>query len=192
MDTETQLIVGAVTNLTSLSQMIADLDDSSYTQESVALPGSTVGKHVRHLLEHFTQLLSALPLEMPTVNYAARKRNQDIETTVQGGVDGVDDMLRELDNCAVHIHFGEWTIDKAVRVVDIMPDGQEAVFMSTLGRELWFCSHHTVHHVAIITTLLHEMGISTSAGLAYAPSTAKYQEQQQQQQQQSNITNEEK
>ncbi|KAJ1721076.1 hypothetical protein LPJ53_004367 [Coemansia erecta] len=189
MDTETQLIVGAVTNLTSLSQMISGLTATTYTQESAALPGSTVGKHVRHLLEHFTQLLSALPLPMPKVDYAARKRNHDIEASVQGGIDGVDDILRELDRCTDYFGSGEWTVDKAVRVVDVMPDGQEAVFMSTLGRELWFCSHHTVHHVAIITTLLHEMGISTSAGLAYAPSTVKYQDQQQQQQEQSNITN---
>ncbi|KAJ2777270.1 hypothetical protein GGI15_004560 [Coemansia interrupta] len=187
MDTETQLIVGAVTNLTSLSQMISGLTAESYTQESTALPGSTVGKHVRHLLEHFTQLLSALPLPMPTVDYAARKRNQGIEASVQGGIGGVDEILCELDRCAEYLGSGEWSVDKAVRVVDVMPDGQEAVFMSTLGRELWFCSHHTVHHVAIITTLLHEMGISTSAGLAYAPSTVKHQNQQQEQ---SNSTNE--
>ncbi|KAI7826670.1 hypothetical protein BX661DRAFT_183239 [Kickxella alabastrina] len=51
----------------------------------------------------------------------------------------------------------------------------EARFMSTVGRELWFCTHHMVHHNAVITMLMHEFGHKVPDEFAYAPSTKVHQ-----------------
>ncbi|KAJ2719681.1 hypothetical protein GGI07_005064 [Coemansia sp. Benny D115] len=183
--THTQLLNGATDTLRQLSANISNLTDQIYTRESQALPGSTIGKHVRHLLDHFNILITALSNNTPlaTVNYSSRVRDTVVESSVKGGQDAIDDMAHiSLLDCNRMLEEGTLALRTPIRVIDVLPSGAESAFMSTLGREFWFCIHHMVHHNAIIASLMYEFGCTSSKEFAYAPSTAKALKQQQQQQ----------
>ncbi|KAJ1946428.1 hypothetical protein GGF37_001166 [Kickxella alabastrina] len=123
MQPHRQLIDGATYYLQALQTTIAPLTDKTYTQPSLSLPGSTIGKH----------------------------------------------------GCVDKLHAFKGGLEGNLVVVDTMPDGEEARFMSTVGRELWFCTHHMVHHNAVITMLMHEFGHKVPDEFAYAPSTKVHQ-----------------
>ncbi|KAJ2063532.1 hypothetical protein GGI17_001607 [Coemansia sp. S146] len=161
--------------LTELSKTISALTDAKYTSESHALPGSTIGKHVRHILDHFSLLFSALAIDPhPTVSYSRRERNSFAQDSVAGGVASIEAMAqtaRDLRNQANARPTDPITIS------DTMPGGNDEQFVSTLGRELWFCTHHMIHHNAIIASLMHEFGLHPPTQFAYAPSTIKHKPQ---------------
>ncbi|KAJ1647337.1 hypothetical protein J3B02_005387 [Coemansia erecta] len=174
--TEHQLIDGARKCLERLRITIQPLDDPTYTRESQALPGSTIGKHVRHIIEHFTLLIQAINSKQPvTVNYAARHRNKDIETHVESGMDAILDVSDpQLTICLELLESDYLSLHTPIRVIDTLPSGVESALMSTLGRELWFCTHHMIHHNAVIASLLYEAGHAPPPEFAYAPSTVKH------------------
>ncbi|KAJ1880583.1 hypothetical protein H4R99_007625 [Coemansia sp. RSA 1722] len=175
--TEYQLIDGARKSLQRLHQTISELDDTIYTRQSVALPGSTIGKHVRHIIEHYLLLINAITSgKQPiSVNYASRRRDVTIETSVQNGMDAILSVADpQLTVCLDLLNKPDLSLRTPVRVTDTLPSGMESALMSTLGRELWFCTHHMVHHNAIIASLLHEAGRQAPQEFAYAPSTVKH------------------
>jgi hypothetical protein len=76
------LLFAATDILKQCRDMIASLPSAdSYTAISMYVPGSTIGKHVRHLCDHFRLLLEALQApdtnqsdSMPAINYDRRER----------------------------------------------------------------------------------------------------------------------
>ncbi|KAJ2081138.1 hypothetical protein H4R24_002560 [Coemansia sp. RSA 988] len=185
LDTRDQLFDHAAGYLKHLRIIIDKLNDNLYIQESKALPGSTIGKHVRHILDHFSLLFTALDnivLDIDTngsegnlhhplgpVNYAHRERNPATENTVIGGQASIDRIARIIEQMKRHSS----TIPRFITIADTLPGGGEGSFLSTVDRELWFCIHHMVHHNAIIATLMYEFDLEPPTEFAYAPSTIK-------------------
>ncbi|KAJ1831275.1 hypothetical protein LPJ70_006749 [Coemansia sp. RSA 2708] len=169
----------AISYLRHLSGIIGKLDDGQYTRGSKALPGSTIGKHVRHVLDHFSLLFAALAdaqsaadnLQHPLgpVDYAHRERNPTTESTVAGGQASIGKTVASVDR----LRQREAAIPTFITISDTMPGGAMASFLSTVDRELWFCIHHMVHHNAIIASLMFELGLDPPTEFAYAPSTIK-------------------
>ncbi|KAJ2830643.1 hypothetical protein IWW50_000138 [Coemansia erecta] len=173
------LFTHAIDYMHHLSGIIGKLDDAQYTQGSKALPGSTIGKHVRHVLDHFALLFAALAraqapgdnIQHPLgpVDYAHRERNPFTESTVNGGQSSIASTIVAVKQLRQH----EAEIPRFITISDTMPGGAVASFMSTVDRELWFCIHHMIHHNAIIASLMFELGLDPPTEFAYAPSTIK-------------------
>ncbi|KAJ2717208.1 hypothetical protein H4R19_000152 [Coemansia spiralis] len=175
--TRDQLFGSATSYLEHLSRIVGRLGDAQYTQESRALPGSTIGKHVRHVLDHFALLLAALssataePSQpLGPVCYSHRQRDPSVQSTVAGGQAGIARTV-----AAVEAARRRPLPDTApITISDTLPGGAEASFLSTVDRELWFCIHHMVHHNAIVASLMYEFGMDPPTEFAYAPSTLKH------------------
>ncbi|KAJ2789427.1 hypothetical protein H4R21_006742, partial [Coemansia helicoidea] len=171
------LFGGATSYLQHLGGIMGGLSDAQYTQESRALPGSTIGKHVRHVLDHFALLLAALGgadaapgQPLGPVCYAHRARDPSVQSTVAGGRAGIARTVAAIA-AASRLPLPETAL---IAISDTLPGGAEAGFLSTVDRELWFCIHHMVHHNAIIASLMFELGLDPPTEFAYAPSSIKH------------------
>lgn len=139
--------------------------DGHYARTSRILPGGTIGKHVRHCLDHFRAALEGFDRSAP-IDYDHRERNVPMESEPAAALEAIFDLaarLRILDAAA---------LASPVRVrVMLSGDGQEAELDSTLGRELAFATHHAVHHHAMMGAIAAELGIQVGPEFGKAPST---------------------
>ncbi|GES78337.1 hypothetical protein RCL_jg15116.t1 [Rhizophagus clarus] len=173
--------------------------EDKYTYESKFLPSSTIGKHVRHLFDHFRLLLESKQLrekrktdcniseyddqyyEGPKdgeskfwiVNYDNRSSNIPVETLRLTAIKQLEQLQTIIVNDCTFIPFNtQIQIDATVdsgMLTDSIP------FQSTYGRELWFCCHHAIHHFALIRVICAEQNIAVPEDFGIAPSTLRKQ-----------------
>ncbi len=143
-------------------------EDGRYAQLSRVLPGGTIGKHVRHCLDHFRAALEGFDRGSP-IDYDHRERNVPMESEPAAALGAIEELagrLRNLDDAA---------LSSPVRVrVMLSGDGQEAELESTLGRELAFATHHAIHHNAMMVAIASELGIRVGPDFGKAPSTINH------------------
>jgi uncharacterized damage-inducible protein DinB len=139
-----------------------------YAGDSGVLRGGTIGKHVRHTLDHFRAALDGLR-PGAVVDYDRRERDVPMETDPGAALDAIARVRDRLSRLAGS------DLERPLRIrVMLTGDGQEAVLTSTLGRELAFAAHHAVHHHAMIAAIAREFGVETCADFGKAPSTLKH------------------
>lgn len=94
------------------------------------------------LLGNNTQTLDS---PSPSLNYDLRRRLTPIESSLsvaRDAIASVSSRVSQLRNKAGKT--GSW-LDRELHVTAKTP--AELVFKSTGGREMWFVSHHAVHHL---------------------------------------------
>lgn len=159
---------------TVLKQAVDLLDnhltsDDQLTVHSKYLPGSTIGKHLRHARDHFHLLLECMQNEPPyTLSYDTRIRNTPMETSRSGAKEALLGTVKQLEEVVPSSKLHE-----PLTLHAITPYMHE--FKSTFGRELWFASLHCVHHWSMVRVIAGEMGITLSEDFGFAPSTLVYQ-----------------
>lgn len=151
---------------------IERIDDASYAAPSRLLPGGTIGKHFRHVVDHFAATLAPLRpgVESGTpIEYDRRERNVPMETCRRTAVEEIRGVMRDLERATESASGSHVT----VRLM-LTADGTEGDFRSTLGREIAFASHHAVHHHAMIQVIANELGLSVPEGFGKAPATLRF------------------
>lgn len=153
--------------LDQCAAFLRDLSDSDYTACCDRMMGASIGKHVRHALDHFTAAMRAL--EGETIDYDQRDRGTAVEQKRAEALRLADSLARTLSVLTEH------DAARPVRVrVMLSGEGDEAELSSTLGRELAFAAHHAVHHYAMIRTIAAEFDVEPAADFGKAPSTISY------------------
>jgi len=148
--------------------LLSGLSDGAYSAPSRVLPGGTVGRHVRHALDHFVALLSGYECRR-TVEYDRRERGVPMETDRGAALIALARMRDRLGLVR------QPDMDAPVRVrVMLDASGADAELTSTLGRELAFAAHHAVHHHAMIKAIAAEHGHEASEAFGTAPSTLNH------------------
>ncbi|KAF9473307.1 hypothetical protein BDN70DRAFT_843627 [Pholiota conissans] len=159
---------------TILSQALDLLDnhltsDEQLTVNSTHLPGSTIGKHLRHARDHFVLLLACMLSPAPRVlSYDTRIRNTPMETSLDGARKALHETISQLERVVPTADFNE-----EITLEAVTPHLHS--FKTTLGRELWFASLHCVHHWSMVRVVAGEMGIQLDPDFGFAPSTLVYQ-----------------
>ena len=155
-----------------LIQQITDLllqfNDHNYTQKLPLLSGSSIGQHVRHILEFYQCLINGCGCEQ--IDYASRERNLALESAPQSAMNAFRqiqndlDLMVEADSIQVCADFSS---DEAA---------SRPTFPSTIGRELLYAYDHAVHHLAIIKIGIRSYfpDLSVDPNLGVAPSTIKF------------------
>jgi hypothetical protein len=134
------------------------------THESQYIPGSTIGKHLRHSLDHYRLLIDAAsssktkntPLDL---NYDIRVRLLDMETDPQAALDVFRSMDQQLDRIV-----SRTSLNKQIRLTALTPHHQE--FDTSFGREvsrifsvclgttlIWYCSYGSLLYMLSITSV---------------------------------------
>jgi hypothetical protein len=148
-----------------LSDIFAQLTDDQYDRPLPVYNGSSIGQHVRHVIEFFHELEGGY--HRGFVDYNNRKRNKLLETDKASALAA---LTRAISTCnkpdkSLQLPFDDHSM--------AMPS---FVVATTYYRELVFAIDHTVHHLALIRIgVEHLQTVAIPAGFGIAASTQRHQ-----------------
>lgn len=135
------LLQVALSLLNQCAALLKQLDQpAQLTYVSSSLPGSTIGKHLRHITDHYALLCHAIVhqqqqqqqiqnSDMPQVDYDARLRNGPAESELEAARESVTATAEKLRQ-----HAKDWTAEQVVRLKAKTPFSVNVG--STVGREV--------------------------------------------------------
>ena len=144
---------------------IGRLGGRHYTTPVAGCFNSTVGGHVRHVIEHYQAVLTAR--ESGELNYEKRARDLRIETEGGHAIEALGRIERDLVSLSA-----SGAADVMLRLAAETTEG--GLLVTSLARELEFLVSHTVHHYALVAVLAHAHGVIMPTDFGMAPSTLKY------------------
>ncbi|KIJ68654.1 hypothetical protein HYDPIDRAFT_106886 [Hydnomerulius pinastri MD-312] len=168
----TQLLFVSTTVLQQALDLVTNVltDDDQLTVQSKYLPGSTIGKHLRHARDHFILLLDCIIGEEPYVlSYDTRSRNTPMESKLSEAREALKSAISQLKGFETS---SPTKLDQVMTLNAVTPFPQ--AFETTFGRELWFAGLHAVHHWSMVRVIAGELGITLPEDFGFAPSTLVY------------------
>jgi hypothetical protein len=161
--------VGATADaiLCQCAGFIAAVPADHYARPAATISGGTIGKHARHVLDHFRAALTT-PASDP-IDYDCRNRGTLVEDEAGAALDEIASLraiVQSLDTQAMNT--------EVIARVMLTGCGETADLGSTLGRELFFATHHAIHHHAMMKAIGREFGIEAPEGFGTAPSTINF------------------
>lgn len=162
----TPIAAAADAILDQCAHVCETVSDEGFTSESETVRGGTIGKHIRHALDHYRALLDTR--EGP-VDYDHRTRGVAVESDRAAARSEIARMRTKI----AALDAGDLERGVTIRVM-LSGEGDTADVDTTLGRELWFCAHHAIHHNAMIKAIAREFGVEFDAGFGTAPSTLNF------------------
>lgn len=164
------IIKANISVLTELNDLINHLDKKQYACQLDIFSGSTIGMHVRHIVEFYLCLLAQH--DSGTVSYDQRDRNPELANNPDYASAVIEDLLLRLEKAYV---------DKELTLVGSLDDNlnENIVLKTNLGRELFYNLEHAIHHMALIKigVFVLDPSIPMSESFGVAPSTLKYKKQ---------------
>lgn len=157
-------------NAHAIGQLVGLLDElpeNLYRQCFGSRKQHVIGKHVRHIIDHYSALLSATSSPGALLDYEQRERDLSLETDRRAGANRLSEILRTLRSrfSAGHAQgLAMWHTS----------DDQAQVVTTSVDRELVFLVSHTIHHMAIIGMLAEQAGVEVSVEFGVHPSTLRY------------------
>ena len=144
--------------------LLQQLSDEDFLYSRAPVFPSAIGSHLRHDLDHYLNFIKGL--DGRSIDYESRIRDPELETNRSHAIQVIEDILKALNQ----LNLPESTPLK-VRVEE---DEHCVTTPSTLRRELDFLLSHTIHHQAIISMMVRDMGRTPSATYGIAPSTLRH------------------
>ncbi|KAG8747988.1 hypothetical protein FRC10_009740 [Ceratobasidium sp. 414] len=89
-------------------------DDAQLTYQSKYIPGSTIGKHLRHARDHYVLLVQSVANSDPSMassngktpanlSYDVRVRDTPMETSIAAGLQAFEEILTALDEVSKYV-----------------------------------------------------------------------------------------
>ena len=151
-----------ISNLISIRDFLLQLKQKDYNT-TIGAEKSTIGQHIRHILEFYTCLLNSIK----TVSYDLRDRDFLLEKDPKKALQVCDTIIQKLES-----NHSDYTL----KVVYQQSFATECCVTSSFSRELVYCFDHTVHHLAIIKPTIKAKlpHIKLPEHFGIAPSTVAY------------------
>ncbi len=172
--------------LQRFTQIIEALDDSQYTHTDPALYNSSIGAHVRHVLDHYQAFV--LGHTAGHINYDQRAREQRLEVNrseASARIKSLIEALLPIDNFEQSISV---TMDTKLDAGPISAAEASAASnspvvaeanpqLSSVGRELAFLHSHSIHHQALVGFILRALKVAPPPDdFGVAPATLRHRE----------------
>ena len=162
------MINAIIHNLNRGVKLLNSINDDQYSDINIAPYYSSIGGHMRHVLDVFDCIFDGL--ENGEVDLAARKRNELAEQKTAFGLDyytQIIDKLNSLENV---------DLDQIVSVQDDL--GLGVVTQNyTLGSALIQAHSHAIHHFASLGYLINQLGLELPDNdFGYNPTTPRAEE----------------
>lgn len=158
-----ELIQANIEVLEQFRQLLETVGRQGYA-EAPALVDYGVGRHLRHVLDHYHALRAGL--ESGAVDYDLRDRNSAIESDFDLACETVRDWQRWLQACNV--------AERSLKVKSeiSLTETRHTVVDSTLQRELCYVAAHSTHHLAYASLIARMLGAEIDTTVGLAPATA--------------------
>jgi len=150
-----------------LIEMLETLPGNLYRRSFGQRKQHVIGKHVRHIIDHYSALLSATASPEALLDYENRNRDLSLETDRRASASRLSEILRTLRNRFSTDHANELAMLHT-------SDERRQVVTTSVDRELVFLASHTIHHMAIIGMLAEQAGVEVGAEFGVHPSTLRY------------------
>ena len=164
------LLLGSKEIFNQLKSLLVLMDEDDYNTKIKVLSYSTVGQHVRHVIEFFQCFM--LGYNVGVIDYDDRSRNVLIEESKHLAIQILDEIVASLN-----------LLDQKRKLqlkVQYNSDGGVIQIDTTVGRELAYNMEHAIHHMAIIKiglkAFVPSIVLPSNFGVAY--STLQYQQKQ--------------
>lgn len=143
------LIDSCLTTLESTKTLLTKLPNDLYSDKSVAPYYSSIGSHVRHILDFYNCIINEHENQ---VDLTKRERNLKVETNCEIALDYLKYLQKELQ---------EMNPDEN-RLIYVCDDlGSGTIELNyTFGALMAQANSHTIHHYAIINYILSSLGVS--------------------------------
>ena len=126
---------------------------------------SSIGAHIRHVIDHFLALMAST--NSGHIDYNKRHRHNNVEQFPDKAIAEFEVITNWLANIDSN------TLNNTVLVTSEIDVSHEhsATCESTLERELMFASSHAIHHYAIIRIMCNMQNKHIPKFFGYAPAT---------------------
>ena len=162
----TQLHGGCVRSIEQCAHLLQLISAEAYVDSSRGM--SSVGAHIRHILDRFHCFLAGMPAG--SIDYDARKRDKSIEKNLDVATFALVSVRWRIETMAALDDLGN-----AITVRESVHHQGPAVTMpSTVGRELMGLVTHSIHHLAIIALIVKSYGYEMDSDFGKAASTILY------------------
>jgi uncharacterized damage-inducible protein DinB len=152
-------------NLLRGVKLLSAITDKQYSDKSVAPYYSSIGGHMRHILDIFDCIFEGLPTKK--IDLAARKRNEAVEDFTIQGLIYFETILNKLRALKYYDY------NEIVEVKDDLGMG-EVVVNYTLASSLIQAHSHAIHHFASIGYIISQLGIELpDEDFGYNPTTPR-------------------
>lgn len=157
------LIESTLNTLEKAKVLLHQIDNSNLTDKTVAPYYSSIGSHIRHILDFYNCILK----KDDFFDLTLRRRDSKIESNCKSALDYLKELVDKLNE------LDESEIDRLVKVEDDLGLGKIKV-TSTYAALLAQANSHTIHHYAIINYILDGLNIILSDdSFGYNPTTPK-------------------
>ncbi len=159
-------MINAITNnLETGKSLLTRISEEEYRNNSVPPYYSSIGGHVRHILDIFNCIFDGL--EDAQVDLTARQRNQSVETNIADGLKYFGYIIDKLNS------LDENDFEKMVSVTDDLGQGK-ITKPYTLAAALIQAHSHAIHHFAALGYVLTYLGLELpDADFGFNPTTPR-------------------
>lgn len=172
IDDRHAVIDGNIEALNQGSAILKQLTDEQYIFIPKPFVESSIGQHVRHIVDIFQALIHGL--EPGQIDYDVRSRGSEIETHRSVGLSTLQSIKTwfiQIKNTPAYIQA-----NPDVQILTEVQLSQQRVVAleSNFIRECIFTCSHAVHHYALIKVIGKLQNIVFDANIGVAPATASY------------------
>ena len=159
-------MIPAITqNLNRGINLLNSISDQEYSNNSTAPYYSSIGVHMRHILDVFSCVLQGI--EEGEIDLSSRQRNELAERKVSVGLDYFEQIISQLND------INSEDLDKVVKVKDDLGLGMVTANY-TLAAALIQAHSHAIHHFASIGYIISQLGINLpDSDFGYNPTTPR-------------------
>ena len=152
-------------------ELVGGLPEGVFGSAPEGLRIGGVGSQLRHCIDFYSCFLQGL--ENGRVDYTRRERDPRLETDRTHAMDALERLIARLERITPR----DADAGLQVRTDPTSEAGRPDWCPSTVARELQFLLSHTIHHYALIVTLLKLQGVDLGAEFStfgVAPSTLRH------------------
>ncbi|WP_373524549.1 hypothetical protein [Aquiflexum sp.] len=156
-----------IQNLLQIRELVNNMKEEDFVNKLEILSGSSIGQHLRHILELYQCLLDGTATN--EVNYDNRKRNLRLDSDPAFALKTIEEISEKIFNL---------DSDRCLSLIGSFSASSEKklTIQTSIFRELAYNLEHSIHHQALMKIGLSALQLShlVDEDFGVAPATIKF------------------